>query len=70
MKLLEKVVAAGYKVTDHKNEKGSRFVTITSPDCSAWTRTVFFYYDPLALVKCKMQFLIARCRNYIANPVK
>lgn len=65
---LNKVRAAGYKVADTKNERGSRFITITSPDSSVWSRTVFLATDSLEVVKCKMEFLLARCRHYIANP--
>jgi len=67
MKLLEKVVAAGYKVTDHKNGRGTRFITIQGP--VSWTRYVFPYNITPDVLRLRVQSLQERCRHYISNPV-
>ena len=67
MKLLEKVVAAGYKVTDHKNRMGTRFITIQGH--ASWTRFVFPYNITPDVLRLRVQSLQERCRHYISNPV-
>lgn len=70
MKLLEKVVAAGYKVTDHKNSRGTRFITIQSPDGkTSWTRYVFPANITPDVLRLRVQSLQERCRHYISHPV-
>lgn len=64
MRLLDKVRAAGYKVTETTNKHGVRFITIHGG--GAWTRIVLKPWGnrlPIA------RELVRRCNAYIANPL-
>ena len=66
--LLRRTRRAGYSVSDSKNSRGDRIISITSPDGSVWSRSVFYADDNAEVRGMREDLLRARCENYIKNP--
>lgn len=65
MKILERVRQAGHLVTDVKNPRGDRIITIVWPD--GWSRTVFRRGEDLQAVRAKVSRLSGRCRSLLED---
>lgn len=68
-KLLEKVQAAGYIVSDRKNALGIRIITIHSPYYVVWYRAVLNPKRGIRSFLAVAENTVLRCHNYINNPV-